>query len=562
MSKQVFQTNSPTRWKSFVWVFRIVIVLLTFLIASVVVSLVNKHNYDLKVLTYSTQKLPEINRDKTGVKISKSEQIQFAKYMHQLRRKRKNKIQNQVENPPIQIKSILPIRAGFYVNWDINSAFSLKRNINKMNVIIPEWYFLKDEKGNIESRADEEMLQFIHKNNVAVMPLLSNFRQWNNDSTYLLLKNDASRKKLIDQIKTVVDTNDYRGINVDFENFPDKMIPYLIKFSKELHEVFHEDGYLTSIDMNPSAKPSLYKELNPYYDFIFLMAYNEHYPNGEPGSISSLKFVESELDKAMKEIPSDKVVLCLAGYGFDWPKNGVGKNLTYQNIISTAKANDQKVFFNPMGCDISMYYTDDTDVEHEAHCNDAAGIFNLMRTASDYNSAGVALWYLGSEDPRLWRFFSKNLKSEYLKNHPIDFESLQKIDAIDAVTYEGKGEILEIINQPKKGLTEFQYDDEDMLINDEQYVSLPSSFMLKRFGANNPKKIALTFDDGPNDEYTPKILDILKQKNIKATFFVTGINIENNIPLIKKMYRDGHEIGNHTFSHPNLELTSLKIVKE
>lgn len=556
MSKQVFQTNSPTRWKSFVWVFRIVIVLLIFLVASVIVSLINRHNYDLKVLTYSTQKLPEINRDKAGVKISKSEQIAFAKYMHQLRRKRKNKVQHQDENPPVQIKSILPIRAGFYVNWDINSAFSLKRNINKMNVIIPEWYFLKDEKGNIESRADEEMLQFIHKNNVAVMPLLSNFRQWNNDSTYLLLKNDASRKKLIDQIKTVVDTNDYRGINVDFENFPDKMIPYLIKFSKELHAVFHEDGYLTSIDMNPSAKPSLYKQLNPYYDFIFLMAYNEHYPNGEPGSISSLKFVESELDKAMKEIPSEKVVLCLAGYGFDWPKDGVGKNLTYQNIISTAKANDQKVFFNPMGSDISMYYTDDNDLEHEAHCNDAAGLFNLMRTASDYNSAGVALWYLGSEDPRLWRFYSKNLKSDYLKIHPINFESLQKIDAIDAVTYEGKGEILEIINQPKKGLTEFQYDDEDLLINDEQYLSLPSSFMLKRFGANNPKKIALTFDDGPNEEYTPKILDILNQKNVKATFFVTGINIENNIPLIKKMYRTGHEIGNHTFSHPNLELTS------
>lgn len=556
MSKQIFQTNSPTRWKSFVWAFRLISVLLVFLIASVVISLVNKHNYDLKVLTYSTQKLPEVNRDKAAVKISKDEQIAFAKYMHQLRRKRKNKTINQTENLPNQVKSIYPVRAGFYVNWDINSAFSLKRHISKMNLVIPEWYFLKDEKGKIESRVDEEMLEFIHKNKVAVMPLLSNFYQWNNDSTYLLLKNEVYRKKLIDQIKTVVDTNDFRGINIDFENYQPKMIPYLVKFSKELHEVFHEDGYLTSIDMNPGANAALYKELSPYYDLIFLMAYNEHFPNGEPGCISSLKFVESELDKAMKEIPSEKVVLCVAGYGFDWPKNGVGKNLTYQNIISTAKANDQKVFFNPMGSDISMYYTDDNDVEHEAHCNDAAGIFNLIRTSVNFNAAGVALWYLGSEDPRIWRFYSKNLSTQYLKTHPINFQSLENIDAIDAVTYEGKGEILEIINQPKKGITDFQYDKEDLLINDEQYLSLPSSYMLKRFGANDPKKIALTFDDGPNEEYTQKILDILKEKNIKATFFVTGINIENNIPIIKKMYRNGHEIGNHTFSHPNLELTS------
>jgi len=132
-----------------VWVFRIIIVLLVILVASVVISLVNKHNYDLKVLTYSTQKLPEVNRDRAAVKISRDEQIAFAKYMHQLRHKRKsksyNKSNNTNENLPNQVKSIYPVRAGFYVNWDINSAFSLKRHIGKMNLVIPEWYFWKDE---------------------------------------------------------------------------------------------------------------------------------------------------------------------------------------------------------------------------------------------------------------------------------------------------------------------------------------------------------------------------------------------------------------------------------
>ncbi|MEP7144976.1 MAG: bifunctional polysaccharide deacetylase/glycosyltransferase family 2 protein, partial [Ferruginibacter sp.] len=65
-------------------------------------------------------------------------------------------------------------------------------------------------------------------------------------------------------------------------------------------------------------------------------------------------------------------------------------------------------------------------------------------------------------------------------------------------------------------------------------------------------KIILTFDDGPSAEYTPKILDILEKEKIPATFFVIGLNAESNIPLLRRIYRDGYEIGNHTFTHHNV----------
>ena len=64
--------------------------------------------------------------------------------------------------------------------------------------------------------------------------------------------------------------------------------------------------------------------------------------------------------------------------------------------------------------------------------------------------------------------------------------------------------------------------------------------------------MVLTFDDGPDPEYTPKILDILSKYKVPATFFVLGIQAEQNIPLVKRIYREGHEIGNHTFTHPNM----------
>lgn len=63
------------------------------------------------------------------------------------------------------------------------------------------------------------------------------------------------------------------------------------------------------------------------------------------------------------------------------------------------------------------------------------------------------------------------------------------------------------------------------------------------------KKIALTFDDGPHPRYTERILNILDKYNIKATFFVIGVNIQNYPEPLKKIAAAGHEIGNHSYSH-------------
>ena len=68
--------------------------------------------------------------------------------------------------------------------------------------------------------------------------------------------------------------------------------------------------------------------------------------------------------------------------------------------------------------------------------------------------------------------------------------------------------------------------------------------------------MCLTFDDGPDPRYTPAILDILRSHNVRATFFVIGANADQNIGLIKREYAEGHDIGNHTYTHPNIALVS------
>ncbi|MFH1071940.1 MAG: polysaccharide deacetylase family protein [Nanoarchaeota archaeon] len=70
--------------------------------------------------------------------------------------------------------------------------------------------------------------------------------------------------------------------------------------------------------------------------------------------------------------------------------------------------------------------------------------------------------------------------------------------------------------------------------------------------AKQEKKISLTFDDGPSPEYTPRILDILKEENVTATFFLIGKNAEQHPELVRRIVAEGHSIGVHSYSHPLL----------
>ena len=71
-------------------------------------------------------------------------------------------------------------------------------------------------------------------------------------------------------------------------------------------------------------------------------------------------------------------------------------------------------------------------------------------------------------------------------------------------------------------------------------------------GPAEKKQVALTFDDGPHPTLTPRLLDILDEKNVRATFYILGNKVARNAALIKRIRGEGHEIGNHSWSHPNL----------
>lgn len=84
----------------------------------------------------------------------------------------------------------------------------------------------------------------------------------------------------------------------------------------------------------------------------------------------------------------------------------------------------------------------------------------------------------------------------------------------------------------------------------------------RAFKDEDTKKIALTFDDGPHPYYTEQLLDGLKERDAKATFFVTGQNVEAHPEIVEQMYINGHLIGNHTYSHMQLTSSNAETFKK
>lgn len=81
-------------------------------------------------------------------------------------------------------------------------------------------------------------------------------------------------------------------------------------------------------------------------------------------------------------------------------------------------------------------------------------------------------------------------------------------------------------------------------------------------GNEDEKIIALTFDDGPDEVFTPQVLDILKKNDVKATFFLVGENLKQNKEIVKRQFEEGHEIGNHTYTHINVAKSGYDKVYE
>ncbi len=456
-----------------------------------------------------------------------------------------------------------PLLLGFYVNWDDTSLTSLKANVSKMDGLVAEFLHLGGKDGSMTQDAPDRTklaLDFIHDNNPAlkVFALVNNYDNslfaWNSGMLAGMLADKNARAKAIKEMTGFASEHHLAGICIDFEGGPSSDRREMMVFMKELAAQAKASGLEVSQCVPIDDASFDYSGLAKICDFLILMAYDQHWSSSEAGPVAAEEWFLSLVKKRSAQIPAAKLVIALGNYGYDWvdgKKNG--DTLSYQEAVTTAFESEGQIVMDESALNPAFDYYDDDDVLHHVWFLDATTSFNEMNDASDFGPRGYALWRLGSEDPSFWTLAGKedDLGAKAAKN-------LEVLHYGYDLDYEGKGEILRVRSTPKDGLREIKYDEDSGLITEAKLISFPSPYVILRSGGKDPMKIALTFDDGPDGTYTSPILDILKRYGVRGTFFIIGSNAERHQALLKRLVGEGNEIGNHTFSHPNIAEISEK----
>jgi len=455
------------------------------------------------------------------------------------------------------------ITGAFYASWQEAGIHSLRANADHLTHLFPVWLRLDATGKGLDTRdwdpgltpRNVEVLKLCRDHHVEIHPVLSNADQGVFDPAraHLLLADTAGQTALAHTVRDWIVSHGFRGLNVDLENLAPGDPERVPGFLARLRRAFAADRLALSFDLEVEGQVPSAALVARYCDFVVLMGYDQHGRQDPPGPLSGIRWFEQALDRALKAIPPSRLVCGIGGYGYDWMRGRpTADALTYQQAISLA--NDQRpderpedvIDFDTSDLNATFEYHDDDGQAHEVWFLDATSAANQRTLALARGVRGTVVWVLGSEDPDVW-----GLVDRAHPDAPPDSTHLATTRYPFDVDFQGDGELLAMRSFPKDGSRTLERDRATGLFTDETYHAYPSPFVVSREGYQ-PKTIALTFDDGPAWPYTAQILDVLAADSVHATFFVVGQNAERHPELVRRMWDEGHEIGNHTFTHPNL----------
>ena len=488
-------------------------------------------------------------------RVSRNDQLKLA-------RERERSLRHLLQPPRANLASVdqQPRTIAFFVNWDDASMSSLKENLGSLDTVIAEWLHLSDETGTLRENdpvRTTHVTEYIRarRPDLSLVPLVNNWNghEWEGAKLGRMLADPAARTRTIEQILAFVEGHRYAGISIDFENVPASAQSDFQRFMAELYAVMHPRKLLVSVNVPADDAAFDYRRLVRNADYLIVMAYDEHWADGTPGPIAGLPWFARVLRARQRDIPADKMIIAIGNYAYDWgPPGHPAEERTFEEAVLIAKESEGKLRLDPVSLNPTFAYADDDDRRHHVWLLDAVTAFNQLVAMRSLQPHGLALWRLGSEDPALWKVFGKK--------GPLDGEragQLAEIRFAYGVDYEGKGEVLDVTAQPQVGRRIIHFDAQRGLIDGERFTAFPSPYVITRHGSD-PRKIVLTFDDGPDPRSTPQILDALRDAGVPATFFIIGGNGQSHPELLRRAINEGHELGNHTFTHPNISSISPK----
>ena len=580
---QIFYDPERKRWKRLRRIFDVTAVVFTLVLVAFIFNILRRQQLPELLLPTPRHNLKALPERPSGLRGTKNPQAAA-------RRKSGRKPSE------IPFNTGEGLRAAYYVQDDAASYSSLKEHIHQIDLLFPQWLHVDAPDGTLLAMSGDNIREYpviegntVHdpddmnrvkhvieaaREDTEIFPHLNNYnpraQSWD-PAVGVLLEDDGKRASLREQIVRFFDAYPvYRGLSLDIENLNDDTMPAYLTFLKELYPDLHQRNLRLYVNTSVSTVSSDLKQIAANSDGIILMNYDEHQAESDPGPVASQNWFIGNLTRVLKTVPKEKLICAVGNYGYDWTlsiPNPKDPRHPKPQVIDTEDLSVSEAWQRASDSDADLdldydtlnphyeYIDEDSHQRHVVWFLDGVTMLDELRAARTLGLQTFALWRLGEEDSSLWNVWDK----------PNNAEALQGLGIVQPghdVDDEGEGDIIRVTGLPQSGKRTVTIDDEEpdprkKLIVDEHMDVYPRAYVIQQYGYH-PNEVAISFDDGPDPTWTPKILDVLRNKGVKGTFLMIGEEAQENVGLMQRVVREGNEIGNHTYTHPDISEISQR----
>lgn len=421
-----------------------------------------------------------------------------------------------------------------YTPWDGNAWIQLndKKQIKKVDVLMPEYYSLSSLT-RIDIDREEKVDQLAKANRVKIIPIWQ-IVQGNDNLLPSLLKSTVQQNILIEQLIRDQKQQGYAGIHLKFPQVTKLDKHYFQSFINHVTDSFHQAGLQVLVTLPLDTAAVDVKSLAQKVDACMV-------------SLQS-KNIEKWIHRKPKQfdIPANKFVFSIDVNGYDQIIGTPRSTMAVSFLEAMRRATESHLpvqWDKKLGTPYMAYR--EAGKVHLLTFPDATTVWNQLQMVQATSASGVTLGPMGQADERIW---------DMLKSPSGSKPSLEQV-AFSSPLYRGEGGVIHTVQQAKAGYRKIAFDSQGW-ISRVDYTNVPSPMVIQKYGAPNNKQISLTFDDGPDGKYTPEILDILARYDVRASFYIVGEQVIKYPWLLKRLVAEGHDVGNHTYSHPALHLVS------
>lgn len=447
------------------------------------------------------------------------------------------------------------VRLAFYTNGDPYSLSSLEQHASQITHLCPEWMAMTSGSGDLQIDADNRLPKLAASKGIALLPLLTNLvgDAWQPEAVENLARSSTEiQDRFIQRVLTILNDAKAAGVVIDWEQIDPAYKQDITVFLDRFTDALHYDDKQLWLCVQPGQDLDYidFEALSDNIDRFVAMLFDETSDIDAPGPLGSRRWFEGWLSVLLDGAETKQWIIALGSYGYDWTAGAKKAELiSFPEAMSRASYADVSgVSIEPPDYNPYFYY-EDANKDHSVWFLDVVTFLNQLRRVREAKAGGIAIYRLGTEDDSIWD--ALNVKHDF-KMDETTRSLLEVLQGTDTIADVGEGEIVSVDETRSDGVRKLEVDQEGYLT--ASYKRFPQFPTLYHQGAGDPHQVALTFDDGPDPKWTPQVLDILKAANVKAAFFLVGANAEKYPALVKRIVVEGHEIGNHTYYHPNLAL--------